>query len=272
MSELFADAKPSLKTNLIIEGDCLEVMKTFPRKSLDLVLTDPPFFLPATHYQSRVQYQRNFADLSPLRVFWSAVTIEVRRILKPNGHFLTFCNCDSYPVFFEPMYNNFTKLVSLVWNKKRIGLGNIWRHQHELIIAARNDDFKFNDTGKMFSDVISEEASLSEDREHPVEKPWKMLVKLIEPVTFKGDVVLDPFCGSGTTCLAAQILDRQFIGIELNHNYVDIARKKCHVNSQTLDAMNLTECDPKPLINDYRINSEPNGQFMKIPEQKETNP
>lgn len=228
-----------LPLNQIIEGDSIEIMRNLPRNSVDLVLTDPPFFLPATHYQSRIHYQRNFADLSPLKIFWTKVTEEVQRILKPKGHFITFCNCDSYPVFYEPIYNNFTKLVSIVWNKKRIGLGNIWRHQHELIIAARNEEFKFNNSGKMFSDVISEEATLSEDREHPVEKPWKMLIKLIEPVTLKGDIVLDPFCGSGTTCLAAQILDRQFIGIELNHNYVDIARYKCHIKAQTLDTFNL---------------------------------
>lgn len=238
-----------IELNQIIEGDCIEVMKTFPNNFVDLVLTDPPFFLPANHYQSRIQYQRNFADLSPLKIFWTVVVNEVKRILKPEGHFITFCNCDSYPVFYEPMYNTFTKLVSLVWNKKRIGLGNIWRHQHELIIAARNENFKFNKTGRVFADVISEEATLSEDRDHPVEKPWKMLRKLIEPVTFKGDIVLDPFCGSGTTCLAAQILDRKFIGIELNHSYVEVARAKCHVKAQTLESFSVNlnyEKEQKP--------------------------
>ena len=233
--------KPALPLNEILEGDSVELMKTFPSKSVDLVLTDPPFFLPAQHYQSRIQYQRNFADLSPLRIFWTVVTKEVQRVLKPSGHFITFCNCDSYPVFYEPMYNSFAKLVSLVWNKKRIGLGNIWRHQHELIIAARNEEFKFNDTGHMFSDVISQEATLSEDREHPVEKPWQMLIKLIEPVTLKGDIVLDPFYGSGTTCFAAQVIGRNFIGVDLNANYVDIARKKVHVQQKLEISPTLSE-------------------------------
>ena len=221
--------KPALPLNQIIEGDCTELMKTFPPNSIDLVLTDPPFFLPTTHYQSRIQYQKKYSDLSPLKAFWTMVTLEVARILKPTGHFMTFCNCDSYPVFYEPMYNNFDRVKSIVWNKVNIGLGRIFRHQHELIIWARNEGHKVNVNAKTVSDVINVPVIPQIDREHPVEKPWKMLIKLIEPVTFKQDVVLDPFCGSGTTCLAAQILDRQFVGIELDHSYVEMARRNVHV-------------------------------------------
>ena len=228
-----------LPLNQIIEGDAIEEMKKLPRNSIDLLLTDPPFFMPAEHYQSRIQYQRNFADLSPLRIFWEQVTLEVVRVLKPTGHFITFCNCDSYPVFYIPMYNNFDKLVSLVWNKKRPGLGNIWRHQHELIIAARFSESKYNNDGRLHPDVISEAATLSKDREHPVEKPWEMLRKLIEPTTFENDVVLDPFCGSGTTCQAAKIINRKYIGIDLNTKYCQIARNL--LNSQPENLTNLNQ-------------------------------
>lgn len=210
--------------NKIYEGDALEIMPTFPAKSVDLVLTDPPFFLPAEHYQSRVQWQRNFADLSPLQIFWREVTKEVVRVLKPTGHFITFCNCDSYPVFFIPMYNHFDKLVSLVWDKGRVGLGNIWRHQHELIIAARWSDSKIIEDGKLRSDVIKYKASESKDRKHPVQKPWRLLADLIEPITEKGDIVCDPFCGSGTTLKAAKFLERNYIGIDLNPSYVEISK------------------------------------------------
>ena len=213
-----------MKLNSVYEGDCLDIIPTFPSNSVDLVLTDPPFFMPAQHYQSRMKWQRNYADLSPLKIFWREVTKEVVRVLKPTGHFLTFCNCDSYPVFFEPMYNQFDKLVALVWNKKQVGLGNIWRHQHELIIAARWKESKINVDGKLRADVLSYQPTRSQNRKHPVEKPWELLSELISPITLEGDVVLDPFCGSGTTLKAAKILGRNYIGVDLNANYVDISK------------------------------------------------
>ena len=181
--------------------------------------------MPAQHYQSRKKWQRSFADLSPLKVFWTEITKGAKRVLKDTGHFIVFCNCDSYPVFYEPMYNHFNKLVSLVWDKKHFGMGQIWRRQHELIIAARGENYKFNKS-KTHRDVISEPVISQEKRDHPVEKPWKVLAKLIEPVTYEGDIVLDPFCGSGTTLLAAKILKRHFIGVDLNEEYVKTAHRK----------------------------------------------
>jgi len=214
-----------LPINQIICGDALEVMRDLPKNSIDLVVADPPFFTPATHYQSRVVWQRTFADLSPLRIFWNNITKEVCRIIRQTGHFLVFCNCDSFSVFYEPMYNSFQVTKSLVWNKLNIGLGRIWRHQHELIIAARNSDCKFNDDGKLRRDVISVKATRSEKRTHPVEKPIKLLRQLIEPTTLEGDLVLDPFCGSGTTLIAAQLSRRKWIGVDLNPKYVEVAKR-----------------------------------------------
>jgi len=215
----------NLPINEVICGDALEVMKTFPKKSIDLVLTDPPFFTPASHYQSRIAWARTFSDLSPLRIFWTEVTKEVVRILKKSGHFITFCNGDSYPVFYEPMFNAFETTKSLVWNKKEAGLGRIWRHQHELLIAARNSDYKFNDDKHLHVDVLSFKATPSTKRSHPIEKPTRLLKELIKPTTLEGDIVLDPFCGSGTTLIASYQLGRRWIGVDLNPKYVDVAKK-----------------------------------------------
>lgn len=214
-----------LPLNQIIHGDAFEVMKEFPDASIDAVVTDPPFFVPTTHYQSRNVWQRTYADVSPLRLFWLKITEEVKRILKPDGHFLVFCNCDSFPTFYVPMYNHFEVTKSLVWDKKHVGFGRIWRHQHELIIAARNKECKVNENGRLYRDVIAVKITQPEDRTHPVQKPVKLLKYLIEPITLQNDIVLDPFCGSGTTLIAAQQLRRNWIGVDLNLNYVDTANK-----------------------------------------------
>lgn len=202
-------------------GDCLEILPTLPK--VDAVITDPPFFMPATHYQSRVGWQRTWGDTSVLRGYWEIISDKIAERLNRTGHFLTFCNHESYPVFYPVMYARFDFLKALIWDKGHVGLGRVWRNQFEMVIAARWSDAKFVEDGKLRSDIIKRSATLSSDREHPVEKPEDLLIDLIEPTVTAGDVVLDPFLGSGTTGSAAVSIGRKFIGIEIEPKYFDIA-------------------------------------------------
>lgn len=207
-------------------GDCLELLPGIATASVDAIVTDPPFFCPATHYQSRVKYQRKFSDIKLLEQWWSLMCSELARVQKPNGHTLVFCNADSYPAFYPAMYNRWDKLTCLVWDKDRPGLGRIFRHQHELIIAARNSGAYEPNDGRLRPDVLRFKATLSRDRDHPVQKPVALLATLIEAVTPLDGVVLDPFMGSGTTGEAAQSIGRGFIGIELDEPYMAIAQAR----------------------------------------------
>ena len=217
----------------IYHGDCREVLPSLAANSVDLLLTDPPFFMPANHYQSRVDWQRSWSDTSVLAAFWSTVVDEGVRTLRPTGHFLTFCNGDSYPVFYPEMYRRFDYLKSLVWDKGRVGLGRVWRNQHELVIAARFKDSVFREDGKLRSDVLQYKATRPKDRVHPVEKPTSLLSALIEPTVPPGGVVLDPFMGSGTTLKAARSLGLRAIGIEGEERYCQSAVGL--LSQQTLD-------------------------------------
>ncbi|MDE2106348.1 MAG: site-specific DNA-methyltransferase, partial [Patescibacteria group bacterium] len=154
------------------------------------------------------------------------VVKELRRILKDDGHLFVFSNCDSYPVFYEPTYNHFDKLKSLVWDKGKVGLGKVFRNQHELIIWARNEGYRFNNDHQLRADVLTFSATPPSKRNHPVEKPVNMLQELIRPTTFEGDIVFDPFAGSGTTLEAARLLNRKAIGIEIAPDYVEIIKKR----------------------------------------------
>jgi len=205
-------------------ADCLEVLPTLAQ--VDAVIADPPFFCPATHYQSRVKWQRKWADMSILTTWWSVVCDELVRVTSQSGHVLTFCNADSYAAFYPAMYERFDKLVSLVWDKQRPGLGRVWRHQHELIIAARKDGAFCPDDGICRGDVLGYKASPSRDREHPVEKPAEMLAELVRAICPIGATVLDPFMGSGTTGVACAQTGRRFIGIEIDPKYFEIACKR----------------------------------------------
>jgi site-specific DNA-methyltransferase (adenine-specific) len=202
-------------------ADCRDVLPHLSRAAL--VLTDPPFFMPATHYQSRVGWQRKWGDTSILATFWSVMSESLVRLVKPTGHFLVFCNHESYPVFYAEMYGRCGFLKSLVWDKGHVGLGRVWRNQHELIIAARWDAAVFHDEATLRSDVLRYSATRTSDRQHPVEKPIELLADLIIPTTALNDIVVDPFMGSGTTLLAAKALGRRAIGIEIEEEYCAIA-------------------------------------------------
>jgi site-specific DNA-methyltransferase (adenine-specific) len=215
-------------------GDCREVGPGLPK--VDAIVTDPPFFMPAVHYetrampaaryQTRAQWQRSWGDVAVLGTFWSAILdVLVPRLVR-TGHCVTFCNGESYPVFYREMYGRFDSLRALVWDKGQVGLGRIWRHQHELIIAARWQGSFVDIGGRLYSDVMRVEATPSSERDHPVEKPAALLQQIIAPITPSAGIILDPFMGSGTTLLAAKNLSRRAIGIEIEERYCETAAKR----------------------------------------------
>ncbi len=210
----------------LYHGDCRDVLPTLSVR-VDAVVTDPPFFMPATHYQSRVKWQRAWADTSILATFWATILDLTVPLLRPSGHFLAFCNGDSYPVFYPEMYRRFDFLKCLVWDKGHVGLGRVWRNQHELVIAGRWQDVWFADDGVLRSDVLRFDATPSSDRLHPVEKPETLLRGLIAPTTRCGATILDPFAGSGSTLYAAKQAGRKAIGIDGEERYCEIAAKRC---------------------------------------------
>ncbi len=219
------EMKPYYQDDLvtIYHGDCREILPLIKPHSIDVVLTDPPFFMPATHYQSRRHWQRSWSDTTVLATFWAVILDLAIKTLTPRGHFITFCNGDSYPVFYPEMYRRFDFLKCLVWDKGRVGLGRVWRNQHELVIAGRWDDSCFNDDGELRSDVMTYKVTPISDRKHPVEKPTALLGHLIRPTTKIDSVILDPFMGSGATLRAAKDLGRKSIGIEMEESYCEIA-------------------------------------------------
>lgn len=207
----------------VICGDALAVLRTLADASVAAVVTDPPYFLPAQHYAARKEWPRSLADLSVLEHFYRDVFAEVRRVLVPRGHCLFFCDAQSYPVFYVVAYRHFTGIAALVWDKGKIGLGAPWRNAHELILACTDSGAELFDTQ---GTIIRCPVVPSVDREHPAEKPIELLRRIVALTVPVGGTVLDPFCGSGTTGIAAVAEGRSFIGIEAEAAYVEVARSR----------------------------------------------
>ena len=222
--------------NQLILGDCLEVLDALAPNSVDLVLTDPPYFLPVNSYvgvRGEGYHKRSLADTSILKGYFTQVFAKLNRVLKSTGTFYVFCDAQSYPIFYQTMYPYCDHVRLIIWDKICSYNGYTWRHQHELIAWGEKEKTPRIATGD--GDVIKLRGVMQEDRNHPAEKPVPLLVKLMVKVTKPNDVVLDPFMGSGSTCVAAHQLDRRYIGIEFDEAYLTVAKKRLSGQSSKLE-------------------------------------
>jgi len=222
-------------------SDCLEVMKTIPDKSIDLVLTDPPyginFVSPWTKRKEKLQNDK----LDDWQEMIIPMLQEFKRILTDTGCCCCCCGGGGgktpvTAIFTIEAIKHFNLIQTLVW-KKFIGLGWRYRPSYENMVVLSKDpkDYNFYDTTKKCSNVIE---GINQDipqyrggeagfhDEHPTQKPIALMKKLIEIHSIKDHLILDPFMGSGTTGVACKELGRNFIGIEIEPKYYEIAKRR----------------------------------------------
>ena len=182
--------------------------------SVDAIVTDPPYFLPAQHYSARSRWPRSMADISILEHFFRDVFAECRRVTKPEAPIVVFCDGQSYPVFFSLLYPHWDRLIDVVWDKDELGMGSGIRRQHEWVLIGWPG-------GEMngWEPSVFRERRVGVERVHPAEKPVALLRRLIRLLVPTGGVVVDPFSGSGSTGEAAFAERRSFRGFELDHAY-----------------------------------------------------
>jgi site-specific DNA-methyltransferase (adenine-specific) len=204
------------ETVCIYHGDCREVLPFLPKT--DLLLTDPPFYLPAQVTASRSNWPRSLSDVAIMESYFHDVFTELVGRLRKTGAFYTFCDSTSYAVFYSIAYPLFDRTMCIVWDKGSGGLGSGWRHSHELIVHGAFADTVFEPS---FRRNVIPAKRVKETLVHPSEKPVEVITRLIE--AHPPGLVLDPFMGSGTTLVAAKRLGRKAIGIERERKYCDLA-------------------------------------------------
>ena len=195
-----------LPINQIICGDCLEVMKDWPDKCVDLVLTDPPYNV-GIDYDTVKDERKDYADWCDR---WFA---EVHRT--------------SFSVMFTCGIANLSYWLNknprwvIAWIKsismRRITIGfNCWE---PVLLWGKP---KLN----IYRDIIESPTIPQKDNGHPTPKPIALYEKFVIGFTESENLILDPFCGSGTTCVAAKKLGRRYIGIDISEEYCQIARDR----------------------------------------------
>lgn len=204
------DSKGQLQ-GLLYCADCLEILPQIPDKSVDLVLTDPPYGI--NYYSGRYKNGnphlpiKNNDDLFlPLLELW--------RILKETGALFSF-NSFKNPIIDDKVKNQ------IIWVKNNWTAGDLtgnFANQYESIAFIPKAEFKLK--GKRFSNVWYFDRVTPEF--HPTQKPVDLITRIIKCGSINNDLILDPFLGSGTTAIACKMLQRKYIGIEINPQYCDI--------------------------------------------------
>ncbi|MGL4561175.1 MAG: DNA-methyltransferase [Brevinema sp.] len=251
-------------TNKLICGDTSLLIDKLPKDFIDLLIIDPPYNLFKNYHGNK------FKEISDNEYFeyLESWFLSLLPLLKPKASMYMCCDWKSSSAVFRLLNKHAIIQNRITWQRdKGRGSKNNWKNSMEDIwFASMNKDYYFNvDAVKIKKKVIApyrqdgipkdwEETSdgkfrltypsnfwddisipywsMSENTEHPTQKPEKLIAKLILASSKSGDFVFDPFLGSGTTAVVAQKLGRKFSGIEQNLEYCLWAQKRlyfaCH--------------------------------------------
>ena len=209
--------------------DAVGWLRDFPAESVDLVVTDPAYESLEKHRAigttTRLTHSKSSSN-NWFAVFPNArfgeLFDEVFRVLRRNAHFYLYCDAETMFVAKpEAERAGFKFWKPLVWDKRTIGMGYHYRARYEFILFFEKGKRRLNDLG--VADVI---AVPRVHRGYPAEKPPAVSEVLIAQSSAPGDLVIDPFMGSGSVGVAALSLARRFAGTDINPDAVRIAHSR----------------------------------------------
>ena len=264
-----AATRAALPLNRILRGDCIEGMRLLPDASIDMIFADPPYNLQlggdlnrpdGSHVDAVTDAWDKFDSFATYDAFTREWLVEARRLLKPDGSIWvigSYHNIFRVGALLQDL--GFWILNDIVWRKANPMpnfRGTRFTNAHETLIwAARSEKAKYtfnyrtmktlNDELQMRSDWLMpvcggpERIRKNGVKAHPTQKPEALLYRVMLATTNRGDVVLDPFFGTGTTGAVAKRLGRDWIGLEREDDYIAVAEERIAL-SLPLDESALT--------------------------------
>jgi site-specific DNA-methyltransferase (adenine-specific) len=246
--------------NKIVQGDCLDIMRKIPDNSVDVTFADPPFNLKKKYgsYYDKREVEEYLA--------WSKEWLtEMVRITKPSGSIFVH-NIPKWLIYFGYYLNKIAIFRHwIAWDAIGSPLGKTLLPSHYgILYYVKSDNFKFysirmlhkrcrnchyilqdyggkknqmHPFGPLVSDVWTDIHRIRHKKrrdKHPCQLPIPLIERLLLFSSDEGDIVFDPFVGTGTTAIAAKRLGRRFIGIDIDPNYVEIANKKLEETEPTM--------------------------------------
>lgn len=233
-----------MEINKIYPMDCFEGLEKMKDESIDCIITDPPFnsetkmaspFRPDSNAKMSEEEWFIYNNMSSRGyISWmNRIFKELNRVLKKGSHLYVFCNWKNIRNTMDILEANFFILKDLlVWDKEHFGIGFNYRPQTEFILFVSKDKPKrLNSKGQAnlfrFKRLYKAHSL--------VQKPVGLIQKLVEMSSNEGELILDPFMGTGTTAIASRNIGRKFIGFELNkRNYAECERRLNEPIQETL--------------------------------------
>ena len=221
-------------------GDCLEILKEIPDNSIDLIVTDPPYKVTARGsagnsggmLQKKINRKGKVFEFNDISC--KKYAPEFFRVLKDGTHCYIMTNHTNLIEMLNVFTNVGFKFVKcLIWNKGNKIMGQFYMNQFEYIMFFRKGKAKkINNCGT--SDILNipnKKTKIDGKNLHDTEKPIELNRILVENSTNENDIVLDPFMGIGSCGIACKKLNRNFIGIELDEKYFNIAKERIEKTS-----------------------------------------
>jgi len=276
----------NLPLNTLLPGECADVLSTLPENSVDLIFADPPYNLQLQNDLYRPNHTKvaavddgwdKFASFAEYDLFTRAWLAACQRVLKDTG---TIWVIGSYHNIYRvgailqdlgfwilndvtwikenPMPNfrgvRFTNAhETLIWAQKIKGAKYTFNHQ---AMKALNDDLQMRSDWTISLSTGKERLKVNGEKAHATQKPEGLLYRVILSSSNPGDVVLDPFFGSGTTGAVAKKLGRNWIGVERDEKYIQVAQKR-------IDAMEPAPAEALVLKNPRREKRIPFGCLLE---------
>ena len=255
--------QPDAVRNRLILGDCVAGLGQLPAAWADLILADPPYNLTKTYGQATFA-RRSLADYRAWTEAWVAAVV---RAMKPTATLYVCIDWESSGLIQEVLARHLTIKNRITWKRdKGRGAATNWKNNMEDIwFAVAGEDYTFNlaavkvrkpiiapyrdETGQpkdwieqpdgnhyrmthpanIWTDLTVPFWSMPENTPHPTQKPEKLFERLITASSRPGDVILDPFMGSGTTASVARRLGRDWVGFEQDEWFYKLAHKRLDV-------------------------------------------
>lgn len=249
----------------LLYGDCFKLLKTIEPKSINLIFADPPYFLSSggisCHNGKQVSVNKGDWDLTKTiedKIKFHRKWIGLcREVLDDNGTIMISSTLHSvYAIGVALEFEGFSIINNIIWRKTNPAPNlscRCFTHSTETIIWARKqlnatkrgkhyfayEEMKKDNDNKQMKDVwefncdepVILDLATTPKREkncgyHPTQKPIALLDRLIRASTKEGDIILDPFNGSGTTGIVATMLKRKYLGIDIDDNYLKISKNR----------------------------------------------
>jgi site-specific DNA-methyltransferase (adenine-specific) len=261
--------KGGLPVDQVIHDDCIEVLKRWPEKSIDLIFADPPYNLQLTQQLFRPNMTRvdgvdeawdQFASFEQYDEFTRTWLSACRRVLKDSGTIwvigsyhniyrvgsimqdlgywilndVVWIKANPTPNFRGVRFTNAHE--TLLWAQKKKGAHYTFNHH---AMKSLNDDLQMRSDWQLPICSGKERLRLHGGKAHPTQKPEALLYRVILSSSNPGDIVLDPFFGTGTTGAVAKKLQRRWIGIEKHATYAELARQRLEALEPGLFSENI---------------------------------